>query len=1019
MSKIGTDVRSVPDNFIKENEIHFMNVNKTLTALLIAGMAAPTLASTLITSFEDNETHGYEYGHFGSSTHAITADVQTDGDKSMQANMGASYEGGVKIYAPNSWNWSDQKELVFDVVNNTNEDINYGVKILTNYVWDDANALSEYFNVPANTTLKDVVLSLDTTEYGSIGASYNKAMAMEINFFAAESPNTTVYIDNIRVSDGTTEPTPPPTDPEDVSGRVSSAPVKTLLQLETFEELTDSIEATGADIKLIDEGVSIGETALKATFNNAWSSVKLNGNWDLSALGEHLAIAVDVTNPTNTGLFLYSRIEDNSGNDASGIARGKYIPANSTQTVYVSVKDTRAISDIVNTLGMRELPAKALNEGWGDWQDLNLAAIQSVSFFIPDLAEGTTDHEFIFDNARVIKDLNDVSAYEELVDSLGQNNQHDFYAKLESREKLDGLGARETQLLGKLLNRSQYGGAPAGSSIVADQDCKLANPATFNVCKTADGKWYLVDPDGNAFISTGLANIRMTDTYTFTGESSTMPSDVRKSMFTEIPTNHRKEMGPVHSGPVKQGEGVSFYANNIDARHGGEEAWQDITIKRMQDWGFTSLGNWTDSTFYAKAAAANMPYVANGWVLHHETSENPVNRIGTGYWGPIADPFDPNFALAAKKMAAKIKEEVTGHEATLMGIFVDNEISWGNCLNGDDAACYEQTLAAMNTDASTSPAKAAFIWFLENGFGQSKTIEAFNTAWGTSFASWSNLSSAQNFVYSASMLADLKSLNWQFANKYFEVVKQAIKAEFPNNLYLGARFADWGRTPETVDAAKVHADVVSFNIYKDSITSEDWQSDVLEQIEDLDFPAIIGEFHFGALDSGNFATGIVSANSQKDRGDKYITYMESVLANDNFVGAHWFQYLDSPVTGRAWDGENYNVGFVNVTDTPYSHLTDAARLINCELYGDDCSALEANTEMRSARDVGSLYNGRNIGITSGQLNGLETIEGIDPEEPVDPPTDPDEPQLRTGGSLGAFFVSIIAVLGWVRRKYVS
>ncbi|MCF7364429.1 beta-agarase [Vibrio sp. A1-b2] len=882
------------------------------------------------------------YGHFGSSTHVITSDVQTDGEKSMQANMGASYQGGVKIYAPNSWNWSEQKEIVFDVVNNTNEEINYGVKILTNYVWDDANALSEYFNVPANTVLENVVMSLDSTQYGSIGASYNKAMVMEINFFAAEPPNTTVYIDNIRVSDGSAEPPPPLTDPDEASGRISSAPVKTLLQLETFDEITDAIEASGADIVLIDEGGSIGNTALKTTFNNSWSSVKLHGNWDLSTLGEHLAIAVDVTNPTNAELFLSSRVEDNSGNDASGTVRGKYIPANSTQTVYVSVKDTPAISDIVNTLGMRELPAKALSAGRGDWQELNLAAIQAVTFFVPDLAAGTTEQQFIFDNARVIKDLNNVSAYEELVDVLGQNNQYDFYAKLEGSEDLEGLGERETQLLGRLLNRNQYGGAPSGSNIVADQDCKLSSPASFNACKTADGKWYLVDPDGHAFISTGLANIRMTDTYIFTGESSTTPSDVRKSMFTEIPANHRKEMGPVHSGPVEKGEGVSFYANNIDTRHGGEEAWQNMTIKRMQDWGFTSLGNWTDSAFYPKAAAANMSYVANGWVLHHETSENPINRIGFGYCGPIADPFYPNFALSAEKMAEKIKQVVTGHEATLMGIFVDNEISWGNCLNGDDAECYAQTLAAMNSDGSTSPVKNAFVWFLENGFGESKTIASFNSAWGTSLESWSDLNGAQNFVYAASMLGDLKSLNWQFANKYFEVVNQAVKAEIPNNLYLGAWFADWGRTPETVDAAKGHADVVSFNIYKDSITSQHWQSDVLEQIESLDFPAIIGEFHFGVLDSGNFATGIVSANSQQDRGDKYTTYMESVLDNDNFVGAHWFQYLDSPITGRAWDGENYNVGFVNVTDTPYSHLTDAARIVNCELYGDDCSALKGD-----------------------------------------------------------------------------
>ena len=60
--------------------------------------------------------------------------------------------------------------------------------------------------------------------------------------------------------------------------------------------------------------------------------------------------------------------------------------------------------------------------------------------------------------------------------------------------------------------------------------------------------------------------------------------------------------------------------------------------------------------------------------------------------------------------------------------------------------------------------------------------------------------------------------------------------------------------------------------------------------------------------------------------------MNSVIKHPNSIGAHWFQYMDSPITGRAYDGENYNVGFINVTDTPYKPIVNAAREINEVMY---------------------------------------------------------------------------------------
>jgi len=57
-----------------------------------------------------------------------------------------------------------------------------------------------------------------------------------------------------------------------------------------------------------------------------------------------------------------------------------------------------------------------------------------------------------------------------------------------------------------------------------------------------------------------------------------------------------------------------------------------------------------------------------------------------------------------------------------------------------------------------------------------------------------------------------------------------------------------------------------------------------------------------------------------------------VLTHPNFVGCHWFQYNDQPLTGRWFDGENYNIGFVTVTDTPYPEMVEAAREIHGMAY---------------------------------------------------------------------------------------
>ena len=94
---------------------------------------------------------------------------------------------------------------------------------------------------------------------------------------------------------------------------------------------------------------------------------------------------------------------------------------------------------------------------------------------------------------------------------------------------------------------------------------------------------------------------------------------------------------------------------------------------------------------------------------------------------------------------------------------------------------------------------------------------------------------------------------------------------------------------------------------------------------------INGEFHFGALDRGMFHTGLVPTKNQGERAACYKAFVTACLRNPRYVGTHWFQWRDQALTGRG-DGENYQIGFLTVTDQPYPELVQAAREIAATMY---------------------------------------------------------------------------------------
>lgn len=669
--------------------------------------------------------------------------------------------------------------------------------------------------------------------------------------------------------------------------------------------------------------------------------------WNWSEFG-NFAFAMDITNPMPSSIYLYVTASDSKGGEHN---RGIAVPPNSTDTYYMELSGP----DLTLQTGIRSNPPNWGSEfqdmiyRWGD-KEVDVSTLKSIEISVSGVLE---NKKFAIDNVRLIQPKTvDENYLKGLVDEFGQNDKMDFVNKIESVEQLRKMSdVEQAQLRNTPIDgRSKYGGWADGP--------KLKATGYFRTEKV-NGKWALVDPSGYLFFSTGIANVRLANTSTITGydfdrtkivqrtpgdltpedslglnrapaaaiPTRAVSSPLRAEMFTWLPDydeplglnfGYRRE---VHTGAIEHGETFSFYRANLQRKYGISdeeplmEKWRETTVDRMLSWGFTSFGNWIDPAYYQMD---RIPYFANGWIIGNFKTVSS----GNDYWSPLPDPFDPLFKERAHITAQQIGQEVKNNP-WCVGVFVDNEKSWGK--EGSTQSHYGIVINTLSRAASESPTKKAFVSLMQAKYGD---IAKLNDAWNIKLASWQQFADGVSVSeFNDAMVADFSAMLEHYTGQYFKIVRQAVKHYLPNHMYLGVRFAGWGMTPETRRAAAKYADVVSYNYYKEGINNNYWHI-----LEELDMPSIIGEFHNGALDSGLLNPGVVHASSQADRGKKFAEYMNSVIDNPYFVGAHWFQYIDSPLTGRAYDGENYNVGFVSVADVPYAPLVDAVREVNEALY---------------------------------------------------------------------------------------
>ncbi len=510
------------------------------------------------------------------------------------------------------------------------------------------------------------------------------------------------------------------------------------------------------------------------------------------------------------------------------------------------------------------------------------------------------------------------STYDRIVDRFGQFALDKWPGKLvDESEFAQRRTAEEAAIAAnpRVPDRDEYGGWKAGPCLKAT--------GFFRTAKQG-GKWWLVTPSGHLFLSFGVNSIT-----TIEGDTIT---EGREQMFQWLPAKsdtlaaHYRENRDWEALGLKikhhMGQSFNFYSANLQRKHGSNwyEAWKAATLARLPAWGYNTIGNWSDPQLYA---AQKVPYTVtiDPWPAEGGKPQFAEVASGNDYWKRMADPFDPRYAEALDRGTRKQALEHRDDHWCL-GYFIDNEMSWGSMK--DERSRYGLALGALMLRAD-SPAKRAFVKSLQKKYGD---IAGLNQSWASKLDSWQTFL-ANPFQPAGdlgpAMKEDLRGFSKDFARQYFRVVTGILKKYDPNHLYLGPRFA-W-HTRESVEACGELCDVVSFNIYRPKVVPSEWTV-----LHGIDKPVLIGEFHMGALDRGMFHTGLVPSEDQADRARMYQEYIRSVVDHPLMVGCHYFKYADEPLTGRPGDGENYNIGLVSVTDTPYPELLEAARAVHAEAY---------------------------------------------------------------------------------------
>jgi hypothetical protein len=488
-----------------------------------------------------------------------------------------------------------------------------------------------------------------------------------------------------------------------------------------------------------------------------------------------------------------------------------------------------------------------------------------------------------------------------LVDRFGQSARADFPGKVKSEEELKQDAQSEAAWLAGLQPPAldPFGGLPGSGARLG-----LQRTGFFHVEKKG-ARWILVDPDGNVFFHLGVCAFGPSDDYTyFTG---------RERVYEWLPARDGEFASAFHPDAYWKPNVLSFHLVNTIRKTGRPYDVADYTarmIERARKWGFNSTGAFGVGDWGARQQA-KFPHVAS---LPLATWEGFRDIPGTH---GVFDPFSNKLHERCEKLFAE-KLPPAADDPLLIGYYLNNE------------PLYEEMPDAVAALDGSHPCKRRLAQMLEE---KHKTVEAFNTAWGTKLASFGEVAARGLPVKTDAAKEDMRKFTGIFLDAYFRVVTQTFRKYDKNHLLIGNRLQPGTINNETLcRLSGKYLDVVSFNYY-----TYGFDRDLLARLRGWmgDKPMFFSEFYFASPGDSGLAGGAKDVSTQRERGLAYRHYVEQAAALGYVVGIEWFTLVDQAVTGRWFDkynGEAANTGLISVADRPWRAMLGEMMKTNYDIY---------------------------------------------------------------------------------------
>lgn len=486
------------------------------------------------------------------------------------------------------------------------------------------------------------------------------------------------------------------------------------------------------------------------------------------------------------------------------------------------------------------------------------------------------------------------------VDKFGQTTSKDFPEKIKSEDELKKDVDAEKAYYDSLTPpaRDAFGGL-----IGSGEKLGLKKTGFFHVEKKGE-KWFLADPDGNAFFHLGICS------FGAGGEDPTYVEG-RENIYEWLPPKEGDFKSAWNPDGYWSTRAVSFYKANVVRKYGAAYDG-DTHVKRLIDrvkkFGFNSVGAFSGAAGVAKQE--KFPYVA-----HLPLGEWSLGKAIPGVRG-VFDPFDDKILAKMDELFSK-SVAAEADNPLIIGYFLENE------------QAFEDIPRAIPALDGKYPCKLKLVEMLKDKY---KDIAAFNTAWGTNAGSFDDLKNQGLPVKTKASFEDMQAYDEKLIDAYYKAIVDTFRKYDKNHMLIGNRWQPGTANSEILcRVAGKYMDIISINYYTSGIDAAfirrlyDWTGKK---------PQFWSEFYFTSEKESNAGPGN-DVISQKERGEAYRYYVEGAAALGFVVGIEWFTMLDQAVTGRFFEkqnGERANTGIFNVADRPYKNCVAEMMKTNYGIY---------------------------------------------------------------------------------------